>query len=331
MINNKTLLIKGKAGLGNRILAVLEGILYAQITHRKVVVDWSDYAYSNNQENVFHKFFTAPDIGDLSMISPVSCIYPKVWENNLNKSVNEIIDCYDGHVKDRHRNPKIWQKYTIDITHIDYHQDILVRWTYVHQIYRLRRHLKGEFQHFLHLNDSEILSKIFFSNLRINDTIKQRAENFKNKYFIKKQIIGVHVRYTDLKNPYDKYYKFINEISQNKTNVLIFLSTDNQEVEKQFKTKYKNVVTTCKWYPVDQSSLHQNLECPDRFENGVEALIDIYLLSQCHYLIHDSTSTFAYLARLLSNIPEENVIDISKYSLRQIIKKNFSLLRQRAY
>lgn len=329
MDNNKFLLVKGKAGLGNRILAVLESILYAKITHRQLVVDWSDYAYSNDNENVFHKFFIAQGIRDTSIIPSESSIYPQVWRKNLNKSVNEVIDLYDGGEKDRHRNPKIWQKYTIDIADTNYNEDILVRWAYFHQLSKLRRHFKNDFKYLAPLNDADILKKTFYYNLEIHPNIIQRVDEFKKKHFHRQQIIGVHVRYTDLKNPYDKYYRIINEFLQKNPDIIIFIATDNQHIEKEFKTKYTNVIATNKWYPKDESSLHQNRNCPDRFENGVQALVDICLLSECDYLIYDTTSTFAFIAKLLSNIPEENIIDISKYSLKQQIKNFLKWMRQR--
>jgi len=46
-LQNKYVLIKGKEGLGNRILSALTGILYAEISGRKIYIDWSDDVYSN--------------------------------------------------------------------------------------------------------------------------------------------------------------------------------------------------------------------------------------------------------------------------------------------
>src|SRR5262249_35551159 len=40
--DGKLLLVKGIAGLGNRILCALTGILYARLAGRKVCVDWRD-------------------------------------------------------------------------------------------------------------------------------------------------------------------------------------------------------------------------------------------------------------------------------------------------
>ena len=51
-------LVKGKAGLGNRMMSAMNGILYAMLSGRRLVVDWSDFTYSNDHTNVFPKLFT---------------------------------------------------------------------------------------------------------------------------------------------------------------------------------------------------------------------------------------------------------------------------------
>ena len=40
------LLVKARDGLGNRLLCALTGLLYARLTHRQLVIDWSDPVYS---------------------------------------------------------------------------------------------------------------------------------------------------------------------------------------------------------------------------------------------------------------------------------------------
>jgi hypothetical protein len=47
MKQDKFLLVKGISGLGDRIKCVLTAILYARLTGRKLIVDWTDSSYSN--------------------------------------------------------------------------------------------------------------------------------------------------------------------------------------------------------------------------------------------------------------------------------------------
>lgn len=327
MSKNKFLIVKGKAGMGNRILSALDGILYSHLTNRKLIVDWSDYTYSNDSSNAFSHFFTIPQSSSLNEIlnaNNIKSISPAIWENNLDKSVNHVINTYETG-KNKQRDSL--SKYTIDIKNLHYTEDILVRCSFTGNIHGFRQNLlnKGEFSNLMNLKDEEILKKLIRENLDLNEDIKKRINLFKDKYF-KEHVIGVHVRYTDIKTDLDKYPKIIKSILDKKDKakkVVIFLATDNKLVESYFCDKYgkNNVILTEKWYPQDSKYLHQNQECPDRLENGIQALVDMYLLAACNYLIYDGNSTFGFVAKLISDIPDSKVIDISRYSVRRKIKR----------
>ena len=90
----------------------------------------------------------------------------------------------------------------------------------------------------------------------------------------------------------------------------IFLSTDNIEIKHLFEREYPGTVTAPKWYPRPGSRAHENKRSPDRIENGVEALVDLYVLAECDYLIVDTSSTFSQLAQLLTKALPKNVVDV---------------------
>jgi hypothetical protein len=56
--------------------------------------------------------------------------------------------------------------------------------------------------------------------------------------------------------------------------------------------------------------MHRNPESPDRLMHGVEALVDLYLLASCDYLILDESSSFSYVASLITNAPNSNVFNV---------------------
>lgn len=53
----KRIVIKGFAGLGNRLRTIASGIEYAQKTNRKVIIDWSDGMFAEEGINAFDKYF----------------------------------------------------------------------------------------------------------------------------------------------------------------------------------------------------------------------------------------------------------------------------------
>ncbi|MEO1592230.1 MAG: nodulation protein NodZ, partial [Cyanobacteria bacterium J06632_22] len=82
-MQDQYLLLKGYAGLGNRIAALVTAILYAKLSKRTLVVDWRDDFYSSDGRNVFDALFqtqsipidTALEILDQAAIS----IAPDAW------------------------------------------------------------------------------------------------------------------------------------------------------------------------------------------------------------------------------------------------------------
>jgi len=55
--DSKYLLVKGCAGLGNRIFTLLCAIEYAKKTNRKLIIDWGDGGYFHSNYNFFSDYF----------------------------------------------------------------------------------------------------------------------------------------------------------------------------------------------------------------------------------------------------------------------------------
>ncbi|KPQ39574.1 MAG: Nodulation protein Z (NodZ) [Phormidium sp. OSCR] len=93
----------------------------------------------------------------------------------------------------------------------------------------------------------------------------------------------------------------------------IFVATDSQEVLLSFENKFPNVISISKWFSASGQRLHQNpQECQDLVQNGIEALMDLYLLAACDSLIFASRSSFSFLASLLMTNPNHRCYDIDR-------------------
>jgi hypothetical protein len=132
----------------------------------------------------------------------------------------------------------------------------------------------------------------------------------------------------DRKTSLKDFLRHVDKLHAKKPQATIFLATDNKEAEDQIRARYPKVVTTPKWFPEGGISMHQNPECPDRTNNAVEALIDMYLLAECDYLVFPGSSTFSKIASLISTMPRANAIDIERYSPRIRIKRFVKALVQ---
>ncbi|BAZ48063.1 hypothetical protein NIES4103_06680 [Nostoc sp. NIES-4103] len=334
---NKFLLLKGRAGLGNRILCLLGSILYAQLTSRKLIVDWSDPTYSDDGSNIFSKLFTIDNVEQTTDIPDTNSIFPSIWKGNLDLSITQIFQKYKILDDDNFIATPFRQfKSKINVSRLDYDEDLLIIWSYFADIHKMRRFFQNDFAYLTTLNEKTILKKISSKHLHLNQDIQYRIDVFKKKYFTNTPlVIGLHIRHTDRKNPFQSYVEIINKIIQQNSEYLIFLATDNKQVQTHFKNIYKErIIYTEKWFPDETASLsrlHHNSDCPNKLENAIQALVDLYLLASCNYLLCDQRSTFPIVAEVISDIPSTNIIDISKYSMKRNMRRLICFLESQIF
>jgi hypothetical protein len=80
------LLVKGIAGLGNRLLCLLTASLYARLSGRKLVVDWRDENYSSGAVNAFHHFFQSSLCAPADQVPATDSVAPAIWRGRLHES-----------------------------------------------------------------------------------------------------------------------------------------------------------------------------------------------------------------------------------------------------
>lgn len=320
MVNRETdtyLCVKGKAGLGNRMQAAATGWLYAQLSDRIFVPDWTDDTYSNAGENVFHALFECtqsvdklPDLSETSVV-------PALWVGRLDQSANALVDEFDH---GQHSGAALWRKYSIDLETLDHPERYGMFWSYTQHFKLLRKHLQGAWADWAPLSDEQILARILQRHITLSKDIRGKVDAFKQAHF-QGEVIGLHVRYMDRKTSLKDFLRHVDRLHARKPDAMIFLATDNKEAEERIRARYPKVTTTPKWFPETGISMHQNPECPDRLTNAVEALVDMYLLAECDYLVFPGSSTFSKIASLISRMAPRNIIDIERYSPRIRLKR----------
>ncbi len=312
--NYKYLVIKAKGGMGNRMLCAVTGIIYGQLTDRAVIIDWRDKVYSDDGSNTFSQFFKSQLVYPETVLPQKATIRPKIWKSQLDKSMSNMIQTYDPY---KHRSILIHRKYSIDIRKLDYDEDIIVFWYYTGRIRLLKRHLQN---HLAGLNTNEVIRKVLTEQMRLSDEVRKRISEYKNANWPEK-VIGVHIRHTDRKTNLTKYERYLHRFLKQFPNAHIFLATDNQLINQDYHRRFKNVFSTPKWFPDNMNSMHQNTNCPNKVANGIEALLDMYLLAECDCLIYSGYSTFSFISRVLSNAQPENIVDIDRYNIKVRLRK----------
>lgn len=307
---DKFLICKGTSGMGNRIFATCTAILYSRISERNLIIDWRDGSYGEAGVNNFNHFFEFSEGYGTESLSTSNSIYPEVWKDNLETSWGQL----------RRTLGMPDSLLSIDVSRLDYEQDILIFSSYSHNIGKMKPLFQGKFDYLSTLSVSEILQSILRTDLKLNSAILQSVQHFKASQFGTKTI-GVHVRQTDMKIPIDKLIHRTQSLAREMRADCIFLATDAQDTIQLFEQNFQRVVTIPKWFPPHGERLHQNWEhCPDRVQNGIEALKDVYLLAECSGLIFSSQSSFGYLASLLSHAEKQYLHDINRPSFFDKLK-----------
>jgi hypothetical protein len=303
----KYVVVKGTSGIGNRVFAIATGILYAQLSQRQLVVDWRDGSYCNSGDNLFFRYFDCPVAQSVEVLPLTDSIYPAVWTHRLHRSLGSLR---------QELGLKGYADMSFDVSRLDYDEDIIVLSAYTHKIHAMRPLFTGEARRFARLTGREILMSILQENLFLKDEIAQKVEKFKQEHF-EGHMIGVHIRYSDMKVPLPEVESYLRSVvvsvQSRYPKFEIFVATDSQEVLLSFEEKFPNVISIHKWFSASGKRLHQNPEeCQDLVQNGIEALMDLYLLAACDSLVFASRSSFSFLASLLMTNPNHRCYDIDR-------------------
>jgi hypothetical protein len=308
------LIVKGVNGLGDRLLSLGTAILYARLAGRSLHVDWSDPVYSGDGSNVFPRLFACPGLPTRPEIPETDSVTPAVWKGELKVTAAAMGRRCRGF------SGEDWA--SIDPGRLDYDEHVAVIWTTTNRVELLRRHFSGQFAALRDLSDAGIMGKLLRDDLVLDPEIRHRVERFRGEHF-RTPMVGVHVRYSDHRVQLRAILAQTTALTARERGARIFLATDNIEVKRLFDKVYGGVVSTPHWYPPAGLKVHDNAACSDRLENAREALVDLFLLAACDYLVCDSSSSFARVAGHLGVMPSSRIRDMKRKSKidRRIRKK----------
>jgi hypothetical protein len=295
----KLLLVKGRAGLGNRILGALMGILYSRLSGRRLVVDWRDELYSDDGTNVFPRYFRCAMAGSIDEIPDTDSVTPAIWRGHLHDAADSL----------EHAS-------SVDLTRLDHPERVAVMWAYRSQALFLMAHHRHAFGALGRRPPDELLRRSLREDLHPEAAIRERVDELATAAE-GETTIGVHVRLSDRRTDLAAIRRRLEIVLRRERNARIFLSTDNAEIKAMFEHLYPRVVTSPHWYPPPGAPAHRHEDLPDRYEHGADALVDLYALAECDYLIADTTSSFGRVAVLLSRARSSRINDVSRFERRR--------------
>jgi hypothetical protein len=307
MSRERYLLVKGQGGLGDRIQSLLTALVYAPLSGRRLVVDWSDSFYSATGENVFPLYFQSPLSDPGLEITDRCSVSPPIWSGHLGESVGAMRLRYDLR---RRGIDEVRRELSIDPGRLDYDAEVAVIWVHRAQVERLRGHFSGALGAFADADGDRILRQLLRDQLRLHPRLQERVARFERSRF-RRPTVGVHVRYTDYRASLGAILWRLRWLLRCEPGLQPFLATDNERIKRLFETAFPSVITAPHWYPAKAGrSLHRSRERPDPTERGAEALVDLYLLAACDYLIVDPGSSFGRVAMLLSQAPAARLFSV---------------------
>ena len=308
------LLVKGFSGLGNRLQALAEAIIYARLSGRELLIDWNDSLYSSDGNDVFHRLFELPSAGTISEVPPGASVAPAIWSGALEQPFDAMIE--------QHRlrfGTEARTSLSID-PDVDYSETVAVLYDWTFRLPRLLHRPAPCPDEWRGLDATELLRKLLRECVRPNARIAARIEDFVRTYF-GTPTIGVHVRQTDNMSAawIDRKGVSVSAIDavlrerlRLEPSATIFLATDNRAVQESFLRRYKSAVIHSKWHPaIAGEAIHGHYACPDKLRAAEDALIDLYLLSRCDLFVYSSRATFAQCATYISEQPAERRVDVA--------------------
>lgn len=328
---SKFLIVKGCAGLGNRLITLAAAMEYAVKTNRILIADWSDGQFSMKGDNIFYKFFELEGIDHLKSYKEIENYanitkYPHSFGEMPEASVYDIFVHDSG-------------KYLKKIIPAFILSKVRGRISFVNEYWRCKKspHDKAResdlgalysifdrtsipagskyeksittdvlfYIDFCPSYDPELINKI-----KLKEEHMKEVEAFSHEKKLNKNSIGIHIRSTD-KTPgivLGKLFEKIKELSIK--GLKIFLATDSLTIEKEVKRNFSEVITYPKFLPqAQEEGLHQYALYNNMTELAEtifkESIMDMWLLSKCEYLYFQGNSSFSNISRILHKEPSK--------------------------
>lgn len=312
------MVIKAKGGLGNRMLSAVTGIALAGCLKRKPVIDWRDGMYLPIGINLYPKLFEDPIGIDVSIFDDETDVHPSIWSGKLSEHpVNMIVRNFPK----EHSNPFIYRKLCIPLNGTDAAENVAVFWSYLPKMARISRMLRRE-NPYSNCSMDEVTHRLLKEFFTPKEHIRSAVEAvFAGR---SRPVIGVHIRFTDRKVPLEKIEHGIRTMRARLPQSDIFLATDSSEARQFILARFDRVFENRKEFSASGLALHGSAaNFADPQIEAENAVIDMFALANCDWLVHSRHSTYSVAASLIGNIPATHQIDVDRWNLKVITKRYF--------
>ncbi len=304
----RSLVIKAKGGLGNRMLSAVTGLVLADLEGRRPYVDWRDGMYLAPGENLYPELFDALWMGDVSALDGETDTSPALWSGRL---AEHPVDIIRREFPKQHQDPLLYRRLSIDFSGANKPGKVGVFWSYLPKLRRLAGRMARD-PRFAGRSHDAVMQDYLDRYFRPVPQVVERVDAVFDK--LKKPVIGVHIRFTDRKVPLGRIIRELERLSRKMPEATVFLATDSDLAQRAILERFANVVTIEKVLPKSGAALHFSTESfTDPVEEARNALADMMALARCDWLLHSRHSTFSVTAALLGHIPDSRQVDIARF------------------
>lgn len=280
MTQDKTIIPYCTAGIGNRLRIIASCSVIAEETGRKLRVYWDNKQMNgclSKLDELFENEINTIQIDELNTLEDCSmCVeeydaHREDWEFD-NPVLKNLTDKYGVKGKDGF-NYDINEK-NIIIFNIDFLNNVSLEKSYS-----------------------------FLKKLKPVKKIQENIDKIINDLNLSKNIIGIHARGSDFGVPVKFYIDKINEFLEQDPNQKFFLSTEDENYEKEIVKTFPNSILYRKknHYIVKNNNLPWSHKSFNRNSDHVkEAIEDMYILSSTNIQIYHYLSTFCEICRIIS-------------------------------
>lgn len=297
------------------MLSAICGLIFADLTARRPVIDWRDGSYAPLDENAYPLLFDSPITARAEDFDgydgPVS---PAIWQGELAQTPTRMID---RHADGQHSGARIYRRFCTDLARLDAPEDLAVFWCYLPKFGRLAPLLRRD-PRFRDRPLAQIindyLTRYFTPNARVRAAVQTHVADFGGPF------LGAHVRYTDRKVPVHRIEAALDARLKQMPDAAVFLATDSAEIQERFARRYARLSFTDKYLPPDGSLLHWPNAQVEKVREAENALVDMQILSRAAHLVCSRHSTFSETA-ILYGLMAGRFTDIDRYNPKVVIKR----------
>jgi hypothetical protein len=326
-------ILKGCAGLGNRLITLSNTIRYCEENQRTLIVDWSEGMFAEKGRNIFPEYFQLtglPFLESLDELGPTNelTFYPQVFKRHLRSSIYDLYSDSVPFPRFRRRVLKVLTagRWTVSGTWVlrpEFQSEAGSCMVPIFGMIRSGRLLPMSSEYPSNLDEAIVVgadflppfaAELFRRSVSIRPDVELRLSRIAQEYGIGQKSLGIHIRQTDWSWKSDAA-PLLNKLRALPSNTYdkVFLATDSMKVVERFEGEIPSLVVYPKFLPEpEKGGLHHwsyQKGDPKLAESMFEeSLIDLYLLSRCGTFWMQGESSFSKIANAFA-AREQHAVD----------------------